>query len=416
MTHVTVSRRGAMAGALAGSALAVGSRRAWAQGKPLQIGLLQTLSGPLASVGQAHLTGARIAVKMINDAGGVDGRPLELAIRDSRANANDMVAGLRELAGAGINLIFGEAFTGPNLAAVPLAPSLGVLYVCTSVTGMDFTHDLFNRNMFRAGPNAHMQYFGDAKTIVTKHPELNRIGTFVADSAGFRSAQVFFHAAFRKFYAEIGKKIELPDPVVAKVGAGDYRNQCNDLLGQKLDALMICDAGGEMITFIRQARAMGLFNTIKVAGDTTYSPDLGPALRKEIPSNYYSFCTWYYDAYKEVPLAQAFFKAASEQSKAPVLDPFLAQTHTAITAIAEGVRRARSTETDAVIKVMEGMTFDTVYGPLSFRPEDHQLRVDSGYLRLGPDDTAEGWKVQDFVRISWKETMEPASPGKKFEI
>lgn len=50
------------------------------------IGLAQPISGPVASAGQAVVQGAQIAIKQINDGGGVDGRKLKLVVED---NAND---------------------------------------------------------------------------------------------------------------------------------------------------------------------------------------------------------------------------------------------------------------------------------------------------------------------------------------
>jgi branched-chain amino acid transport system substrate-binding protein len=181
------SRRQILAGgaAVAASGLLL-NRRASSQAGPIRLGMLQSISGPLSSLGNSHVIGARIAVKMINDAGGVDGRPIELVIRDTRSNAGEMVAGLRELAGSGINLFIGEAVSGMNIAAQPVAPSLDIVYVLPTSIAMELTHELGNRNCFRANQNAFMQFGGEAKLVAERYPDLKRWGCFAADAAGLR--------------------------------------------------------------------------------------------------------------------------------------------------------------------------------------------------------------------------------------
>ena len=413
---INLTRRQALAGGLASSAIALGGRRARAQSTPIQIGVLQTLSGSLGVVGQSHLLGARIAVDQVNASGGIDGRKIELVVRDVKANANDAVAAMHELAGLGINLVVGDAFTPPNLAVFPLAAQLNSVYMAPTVIAMELTHELFNKNCFRAGANAAMTYRGQTRTIQRNHPNIKRFGSLVADAAGFRTAHAFLYAGLKKAYGDAGTPVELIEPVMAKVGSADYRAQCYLLLEQKIDGLIIADTGTEFVTFIKQARALGVFKDIKAVGDMTYSTSTGPALRKEIPQDMYSLCTWARDAYKQYPMAEAMYKVASAETKLAFIDPFIPQAHTATLSLIEGVRRAKSTKSEDVIKSIESMTFDTVYGPLSYRPEDHQLLLDTAFTRLGPADTEEGWQIKDFIRIPWKDTIEPPTPGVKFEL
>lgn len=51
-------------------------------GEPIPVGLLQPLTGPVSAAGIAVRDGAVIAVDEINEAGGVNGRPIELIIED----------------------------------------------------------------------------------------------------------------------------------------------------------------------------------------------------------------------------------------------------------------------------------------------------------------------------------------------
>lgn len=64
-----------------------------AEKKPIKIGFIHTMSGPISMYGITSAAGAKIAVEEINAAGGVLGRKLELIVRDDKVNPE---AGLRE--------------------------------------------------------------------------------------------------------------------------------------------------------------------------------------------------------------------------------------------------------------------------------------------------------------------------------
>ena len=60
---------------------------------PINIGSVMDLSGPVATLGQYAKRGADVAVKEINAAGGINGRPLELISLNSESKP-DLAASL----------------------------------------------------------------------------------------------------------------------------------------------------------------------------------------------------------------------------------------------------------------------------------------------------------------------------------
>jgi len=54
--------------------------------EPVRLGIIFPLSGGSSDMGQSALTGARVAVEEINQVGGLLGRPLELVVRDDKAD------------------------------------------------------------------------------------------------------------------------------------------------------------------------------------------------------------------------------------------------------------------------------------------------------------------------------------------
>lgn len=412
---IRINRRQAVGGLLAGSAITL-SGRAWAQANPVRIGAVQTLTGALADVGKPHRAGAQVAVDQINAAGGLLGRKVELVVRDSKFAPADGAAAFRELVGDGVNLLMGEAFTHINLATIPLSVDLKAMVISPSVIAMEFTKEQFVRNFFRAGPNAFMQFNGLTTLMAKKYPNVTRWGGLQLDNAGFKFAWDMSTALLKVNYKKYtGKDIEIMDPVLAKPGAPEYRVQVNQLMQQNLQGLLNMSAGGDAINFLQQARPFGLLSSVKVIADNALNVTAS-ALKRNMPDNFWTPCMWQPEPYKDVAASQAFHKDYTAMTGEALINPFAANAHTAIFGIAAGIRAAGSTETDKVIAALEGQRFNAVYGNIRFRKEDHQLDFDTGYLGLGPQEAEPGWKMVDFVRIAAADSIEPPSPGKKFEL
>jgi branched-chain amino acid transport system substrate-binding protein len=125
------SRRALLSRSLAGAgvvALGLLSGHAAAQSRePIRIGAVLALTGPGAGLGQAERNGILLAEKLINDQGGVRGRPIKVLIEDDGSKP-DIAKGKAE------NLIFNEkvvAIIGPSLTA-----STGAVAAVTNAEGM----------------------------------------------------------------------------------------------------------------------------------------------------------------------------------------------------------------------------------------------------------------------------------------
>jgi branched-chain amino acid transport system substrate-binding protein len=85
--------------------------------RPIEIGLVLTL----ADSGVAPmLRGARLAVAQINQAGGVRGRPLSLAVRDDFGDPDSAVRVAGDLYRSNVVAVIGNAYSAPTLAAAPV--------------------------------------------------------------------------------------------------------------------------------------------------------------------------------------------------------------------------------------------------------------------------------------------------------
>ncbi|WP_232668020.1 ABC transporter substrate-binding protein [Pseudonocardia sp. TRM90224] len=99
----------------------------------VQIGVLAPLTPPgWVEAGQHLLAGMELAAREVNDAGGIDGRPLELVVRDTAADPQRAAAAVDELAGLGVAALAGEYHSVVARAAATRADALGLPFLCSS--------------------------------------------------------------------------------------------------------------------------------------------------------------------------------------------------------------------------------------------------------------------------------------------
>ncbi|KAL3954086.1 hypothetical protein ACCO45_012042 [Purpureocillium lilacinum] len=82
--------------------------------------------------GRHLLAGLKLAVEEVNNAGGVSGKPLELLVRDTAADATKAAAAVDELAGLGVVALAGEYHSVVARAVAARADAIGLPYLCSS--------------------------------------------------------------------------------------------------------------------------------------------------------------------------------------------------------------------------------------------------------------------------------------------
>jgi ABC-type branched-subunit amino acid transport system substrate-binding protein len=128
MKRTGALRRRLAAGALlAALALALPGCSASNDAGPIRIGAVFPISSNAASLAGPELAGVRIAADQLNADGGIDGRKVELVVRDLRSR--DEAAGvMRELREGGVHLVIGAYSSDLSIAASEAADREGLLY------------------------------------------------------------------------------------------------------------------------------------------------------------------------------------------------------------------------------------------------------------------------------------------------
>ncbi|MYJ01717.1 MAG: ABC transporter substrate-binding protein, partial [Chloroflexi bacterium] len=120
--------------------------------EPLKIGFLADFSGPLAEFGPSILSGVELAIKQLNDAGGVLGHPVQLVTGDTALDPTQATEETRRLIEVeGVHAIVGPLASSITLAVVEsVAADAGVLVISPSATSPQLTIAEDNDFLFRS--------------------------------------------------------------------------------------------------------------------------------------------------------------------------------------------------------------------------------------------------------------------------
>lgn len=91
------------------------------KGAPIKIGFTGALTGPYNEYGEGLRRAMLVALKECNDSGGINGREVQLITRDDQLDPNKALLNMKELIEVEkVEAIIGPAGSGPSMATIPL--------------------------------------------------------------------------------------------------------------------------------------------------------------------------------------------------------------------------------------------------------------------------------------------------------
>jgi branched-chain amino acid transport system substrate-binding protein len=102
--------------------------------KPVTIGFIGGLTGRTADLGSHSRNGMILAIEEWNERGGINGKPIEMLIRDDKQDPARARAVFAELIEADIDAAVGPSTSSIAVEVAPLANEAGILLIGTTVT------------------------------------------------------------------------------------------------------------------------------------------------------------------------------------------------------------------------------------------------------------------------------------------
>ncbi|GAA4244179.1 ABC transporter substrate-binding protein [Dactylosporangium darangshiense] len=122
------------------------------QKPPLKFGLLLPKTGALAFQGPPMFAAAKLAIKEINEAGGVLGQPVQVVEGDDGTNPDVAKATTSQFISQGIQVIIGAGASGVSKAVIPQVAQAGRVMISPSATSDELTKFEDKGFFFRTSP------------------------------------------------------------------------------------------------------------------------------------------------------------------------------------------------------------------------------------------------------------------------
>jgi len=358
--------------AVAAGALAVGLLGWTAAGaaKPFKIGVLMPMSGGGASYGVPAVDGVKLAIQEINAAGGVNGAPVEFVVRDSKLKPSVAVAAAKELiTKEGVDVLLGAISSGVTLAISEVAKQEHVVLFAPVAKTTKLTSDKLHKYVFQGSANSDVEASAIAK--VTK-----KIGARKICATGFDYA--YSHDLFAALKRALPKGVKISNSFLVKLGTTDYNALTSQLIASDCDTVVGVIWGGGFISFIKQATPFGLFKKKKFiwgaeVGSTEMAGKLGANFPNGMWANAYDL--WYYNP---TPQIKAYHKALAKLEGTRETNMWPITTYIGVKFLAAAANKAGSSNADALVTALEGLTIDTPFGARTLDAKTH--RANTGEL------------------------------------
>lgn len=239
-----------MRNALFGGLLAAASLAGAARADDIKLGYIAGLSGGGASYGAGMLQGVEMAVKEINDAGGIGGRKIVLDIADDDSDPSQSVLAMQRLIGDRVAAVLGGWGSSMVLASMEPAERAGMPFVVFGASNPRITTSR-NKWTFRLLTNDGDQA-RQLADLVVKQLHLQRIAV-LSDSndygVGCRDA----------FLAEL-KALGVTPVRVESYGFNDrdFTAQLTHIVGENPDGLATFGTLPAIPAIMNQARDLGI--------------------------------------------------------------------------------------------------------------------------------------------------------------
>ena len=383
--------------ALATLALLAAPMLASAQAKgEIRIAHVYSKSGPLEAYGKQTQIGLMLGLEYAT--GGtmtVAGKKLTVIEKDDQGKPDVGKSLLATAYGDDkADIAVGPSSSGVALALLPVAEEYKKILLVEPAVADSITGDKWNRYIFRTGRNSSQDAISNA--VALDKAGVN-IATLAQDYAFGRDGVKAFKEAIKT--AKLVHEEYLP-PTTTDFTAG---------IQHLIDALK--DKPGRKIVWVVWAGANSPFTKFadlelqkRYGIELATGGNILPAMTayKQFPGM--EGAAYYYFGIPKNPANEWLVANHYKKYQTPP-DFFTAGGMSAGIALVEALKKTQgNTSTDKLIATMEGMSFDTPKGKMSFRKEDHQAMQSMYHFRIKVDP-AFAWGVPELVREIKPEEM-----------
>ncbi|MVX58657.1 ABC transporter substrate-binding protein [Streptococcus danieliae] len=348
-------------------------------GETIKVGFNFENTGSVAAYGSVEQKGALLAVEEINQAGGVDGKQIEVISKDNKSETQEAASVSTNLAiQQEVNAIVGPATSGATAAAIPKATIAGVPVISPSATqdGLTAGQDFLFVGTFQDSYQGRI------------------IAKYVADNLKAKKVALFTDNSsdYAKGIAKSFKEAYKGDIVIEETfiaGDTDFQAALTKMKGKDFDAMVLPGYYTEAGKIVNQMRGMGLNQPI-VGGDGLNSEEFVQQATVEKANDIY-FVSGFSSTVKTSEEAEAFKKAYRDRFKEEP-STFSALAYDSMKMMAKAMEGA-----DNSIQIRDNLTkiknYNGVTGKTSF-DADHNTSKSAFMMTMQKGKVEEAVSVQ----------------------
>lgn len=246
------------------SAAGAGQRGAAA----VELAMISPLTGPLSFVGQDNRAGVLAAVREINRAGGVRGRPIRLTIFDDGSNPSQGVVHMQRIASEDKYVgVIGSGFSSVGLAVAPIVAAARIPYISMASSAAQVTP----AKPYYFMTTATSRLFAYSMAAQLRRAGIRRIA-LMNDNGGFgQEGQRNVKELASRYGFQIVEEITFP------LTSTSFTAELTRVKNSNAQALWLWNATSLAVTITKEAKQLGLTQRLVFTGGNASPQFLGPA-------------------------------------------------------------------------------------------------------------------------------------------
>lgn len=344
--------------AMAAFAVSPSTILAQTEGDTVRIGSLYELSGAVAAYGQTQSNAIAMAVAEINEAGGIDGKLIEVVEFDTKSDDTEAAVLATRLASSeNVSVIIGPATTSQMQAAIPVVNEFQVPLVAPSVTNTDIVFDddgNVHPFAYRTSWPNSFQGAGIGK-FAYEHLDAEKMIVIYDNSSDYG---VGLYENFKDNYEGEIVSVETVQP-----SDSDFSAIVTNLMAEEFDSIVILAFYQTAGPLVKQIREMGFEQPI--VGSNGFGNDIiyELALPENMNHVYYASL---YPILEDDAFVQKYQEAFGTKP-----DMFAALAYDTVYIVKQAIEQAGSTDPIAVNEALENLgSFEGITGSFIF-DENH---------------------------------------------
>ena len=302
-------------------------------GNTYKIGFIGPLTGDNANYGIRCSNAARLAIDEINEAGGVNGKMLELIAEDSEGTVDKAIASYEKLAYSdNVLAIIGPVFTSPALAVAQRCMEDGIVMISPSATHKDVT------NQDRTNPDGKNYVF---RTVPSDSLQSEVAAYYFYQVLGYRNLAMLYAMndysqglamGLEETFTSLGGNIVASETCM--VGDKDFRTQLARIKSANPEAVYIPNYTVEDAQILEQGAQLGV-------GPYLSSDGFSDPMIYQLAGDYTDGVIYVGPAQAEASTILTDFQAAYREAyNGDEADSFATNSYDATYILADSIKRA----------------------------------------------------------------------------